>query len=113
MNRLIPATTDSKIAAFRNNVLKTRVRDASQDFCRPVGGVIVDHNDIEFKVTILVERTPDGFENRLFTILYRYDNAGFYRKCFCRGSDLLKIGFKPSADPPKMRCGDLLHFDLE
>src|SRR5208282_2028220 len=63
VNRLVPASADTKVAAFGQDMLDPRIADAAQDFSRAIGGMVVDDDYIEIEISALGEDAFDCFED--------------------------------------------------
>src|SRR5216683_6008502 len=112
VNRLVPASADSKVPAFGNDVFHPRIADTAQDFRRSIGRMIIDHDHIKFEISALGEGALNGVENCPLAIPNRDNDAGFYRKCFRRGWNALEVRLQPGANSFEMRRRDALHLDL-
>src|ERR1700730_11969007 len=112
VKRLVPASADSQVPALGNDVLNARIADTAQDFRRPIRRMVIDNDQIEFEIGALGQSALNGVENCPLAIPHRYDDAGFYRKCFRSNWNLIKVRRQPGADSFQMRRRDSLHFDL-
>ena len=50
VNRLVPASADSEIPAFGNEVSDARIAHTAQDFRRAVGRMVIDDDYVEFEI---------------------------------------------------------------
>ena len=112
VNRLVPASADSKVPAFGNDDFEARMPDTAQHLCGPIRRMVIHDNHVEFKISALNQGALSGVENCPLTIPNRDDNAGFYWKCFRCSRNFLEVRPQPGTDSFEMRRRDALHFDL-
>ena len=93
-------------------MFETPIAYLTQDFRRPVRGMVIDDDNVQMEIRPLAERALDGIADRSFTIPDGYDDAGLNRKFFISSRNLLEARFEPCADTFEMRSGNLLHLDL-
>src|SRR5271167_1876725 len=63
VNRLVPASANSQVPAFGNDVLNARIDDSAQDFSRLIGRVVIDNDYVEIEISALDESASNGVEN--------------------------------------------------
>ena len=64
----IPASADTQVIPLRNNMNKTRRFLIPNQFRSSVGRVIVNDDDVVFKISLLLQCTSDGVEDSLLTV---------------------------------------------
>src|ERR1022692_2571178 len=98
INRLVPASADSQVPAFRNDVFETRIADSAQDLGRPIRRMVIDDDHVEIEISSLNECALNGLENCPLPISNRYDDAGFHWKGFRCGWNFLEVRMQPGID---------------
>ena len=91
-------------AAVHAQGLPALERESPRDPAGPAvrGGVVVDHDHVEFEISALSEGALNGVKNCPLAIPNRYDDAGSYRKFFRCVGNLFAHRGQPGADSVAM-----------
>ena len=114
VDRFVPAAADAEIVAGRNDVDQPIIfrGEVAESVGRTVGRVIVDDDDVEWKIGLLFKRAVYRIANGLHAIADGDDHAAF------NGERRIVVGRtrgrrrQPGLDALEVGCRDLFHFNL-